>query len=207
MLPRLAVAALVAALGPLAAGCKIIVRSEPEGPSQDGQSAPPPSSGGGAPRRDEPRPGELRLDPRWAPLEAIVERAALPGLSNTAATTIGTKVHVVDLAAWLKRHPEGSPRFDAVLHHEQVHARRQLAAGVDPWIARYLRDRAFMWAEEQRGWYEELRHLQARGLQVNPPGVAKVLSKYSNLAGPMVTYDEALAWVQAVLAGTWRPAD
>src|SRR5690606_25002714 len=106
---------------------------------------------------------------------------------------------------WLARHPPGSPPYEAVLLHEQVHAQRQVAAGVDPWIQRYLSDRAFMWAEEQRGWYVQLRHLRQRGLGVDAAAVARNLTTYRNLAGAMVSYDEALEWTRAVLEGRWAP--
>lgn len=202
---------LALALAP-GAGCVELFGRRDDGDAPPARDDAPPSQeqrGGPTPQRtpppEEPAANELRLDARWAPLEAIVERAALPGVSNTAATTIGTKVYVVDLQRWLKRHPQNSPLFEGVMLHEQVHSRRQLAAGVDPWIARYVRDTAFMWAEEQLGWYAELQLLKSRGLAINVKGVAKSLSNYSNLAGDMVTYDEALKWVEAVLAGRWKP--
>lgn len=84
-----------------------------------------------------------------APVEAIVARMALPGLSSTAATTIGTKVYVADLERWLAR--LGPVRGGAPARAGP--RAPPLAARVEPWIERYLRDGAFMWAEEQRGWY------------------------------------------------------
>ncbi len=167
--------------------------------------APGDPGGGTASEPPTDDEGVHRVDPRYAPVEAIVERPTLPGLSSTVATTIGTKVYVADLDGWLKRHPPGSATYDAVLLHEQVHARRQLAAGVDPWVQRYLHDRAFMWDEEQRGWYVQLQHLRQQGLGIDVQAVARNLSKYRNLTGPMVSYDDALAWTEAVLAGRWTP--
>lgn len=204
-----AAVAVILALGPTSSGCAGLLkgrRDDQDRPGEQGSQQGEPSTGQTpppAPPEDEP--GVHRVDPRFAPLEAVVERMTLPGFSDSALTTIGTKVYVVDLERWLQRHPPGSATYDAVLLHEQVHAQRQLAAGVDPWIQRYVHDRAFMWDEEQRGWYVELRHLQARGLTVNREGVARSLSKYKNLAGAMVSYDDALAWTTAVLDGRWTP--
>jgi hypothetical protein len=149
----------------------------------------------------------LDLDPKWAPLDEIHERPDMLGFSSTT-TTIGHTVYVADLDRWLLEHPVGSPLFDAVLLHEQVHAVRQLEHGVSFWIARYLTDAEFMWDEEQRGWYVELRHLRYRGLQVDVGGVARNLHHYENLLGQqMVSYEDAVVWVQAVLDGSWEPAD
>lgn len=196
---------LAVAAGLTLAGCLAPRKERAPDEQPSGGRAPAPSSD--PPRQDPPAEdaGVHRVDPRFAPIEAIVERVPLPGLSRTTATTVGTKVYVADLKGWLRRHPPGSALYDAVLLHEQVHARRQLAAGVDPWIERYLRDRAFMWDEEQRGWYVQLQHLRQQGLAIDAQAVARNLSKYRNLAGAMVSYDDALTWTQAVLAGTWTP--
>lgn len=97
--------------------------------------------------------------------------------------------------------------FEAVLLHEQVHSVRQLDHGVTSWIAKYLTDAEFMWDEESRAWYIELRHLWARGLQVDVGGVARNLHRYRTIFGEgMIDYEEATAWVQAVLDGSWEPA-
>lgn len=197
---RVAAVAFVVACGAWVSGCVVPRRRDQGAEPARGEPASSPEG-----REPEQQPGVHRVDPRYAPIEAIVERAPLPGLSRTAATTIGTKVYVADLDDWLARHPPGSPPYEAVLLHEQVHAQRQVAAGVDPWIQRYLSDRAFMWAEEQRGWYVQLRHLRQRGLGVDAAAVARNLTTYRNLAGAMVSYDEALEWTRAVLEGRWAP--
>jgi hypothetical protein len=194
------------ALAVLASACAFRSPERPER-QDEGQAAPPARGEGAEPRsRQEDDAGRRShaLDARYAPLVAIVERD-LPGVSDTAATTMGTKVYVADLDRWLRAHPPGSPMFEATMLHEQVHARRQAAAGVDAWIARYLRDRAFMWDEEQRGWYVELRYLVGHAQRVDAQAVARNLSKYSNLSGAMVSYDDALAWTRAVLASAWSP--
>lgn len=148
--------------------------------------------------------GTHALDPRWRPLELVVERPPLL-LREGATTTLGSRVYVADLDAWLERHPDGSVEQEALLLHEREHAVRQLDLGLGPWLRRYLNDRRFMWAEEQRGHFLELRHLQRAGRPVVAAQVALRLSRYRNLQGRMVSFAEALAWVQAVLAGRWTP--
>lgn len=147
----------------------------------------------------------VTLESRWAPLERIQERPKIPGLSNTAITTIYPRAYVVDLDKWLLKHPIGSPRFDAIMRHEQEHAKRQKAHGVFSWIAKYLYDKDFAYTEEQLGWYWEIITLRQRGQQVNVDGVAAVLSKYKNLTGSLVSFTEAKKWVQDVLSGRWKP--
>jgi hypothetical protein len=146
------------------------------------------------------------LDERWRPLVEVVERPDLL-VSNTLTTTLGTRLYVADLRAWLRRYPPGSVEQDALLLHEREHARRQLALGLGPWLARYLNDRGFMWREEQVGWALQLAHLRDRGGPLVPEALAATLAAYHNLAGPMVGYSEALAFVLAVLRGTWSPED
>ncbi len=149
-------------------------------------------------------PTSYALPPEWAPLTEIVER---PGflLDSGATTTLGTHILVADLHAWQRRYPVGSAERDALLRHEREHAVRQQARGLGPWLRLYLNDRDFMWAEEQRGWYLELRRLQAAGRPVFPAEIALRLTRYRNLAGRMVSFPVALAWVQDVLAGRWTP--
>lgn len=148
-----------------------------------------------------------KLEERWRPLLEVVERPNLPLLSPTAATTIGQRIYVVDLDGFLRRFPPGSERYEALLLHEQEHARRELRMGVDHFLARYLHDPAFQWREEQRGWYLQLKHLQQSGESVDAHVAATLLSQYRNLVGPMVSFTDALAWVRAVLAGQWTPSE
>lgn len=146
------------------------------------------------------------LDERWRPLVEVVERPDLL-VSDATATTLGTRVYVADLDAFLERFPPGSAEQEALLLHEREHAVRQLDAGLGPWLARYLNDRAFMWREEQVGWFLQLKHLQAAGRPLFPQVIARTLANYRNIDGRMVSEAKALAWVQAVLAGAWTPED
>lgn len=149
-------------------------------------------------------PSSYALPPEWAPLTEVVERPRV-GLDDGTTTTVGTRILVADLRAWQRRYPEGSVERDALLRHEREHAIRQQGRGLGPWLRLYLNDRDFMWAEEQRGWYLELRRLQAAGRPIVPAEIAARLSRYRNLAGRMVSFRIALAWVQDVLAGRWTP--
>ena len=146
----------------------------------------------------------LRLDPEWAPLVDVIERPSLV-FTDEATTTLGSRLYVADLDAWERRYPAGSVERAALLLHEQEHARRQLAMGLGRWLGRYLNDCAFMWAEEQRGYALQLRHLSRHGRPVNAQAIAATLHGYRNLGGRMVGFPEALAFVQAVLSGTWTP--
>ncbi len=146
------------------------------------------------------------LDERWRPLVAVVERPDLL-VSDTVSTTLGTRVYVANLDGWLRRFPPDSVEQEALLLHEREHSVRQLEAGLGAWLARYLNDRAFMWREEQLGWFLQLRRLRDAGRPIVPAVVALALSDYRNLSGPMVGYEEALAWVEAVLSGAWTPED
>ncbi|MGD9727799.1 MAG: hypothetical protein AB7L09_00100 [Nitrospira sp.] len=145
-----------------------------------------------------------KLDGQYQPLEQIRESVLRPG---EAITTVGTTSYVSDLDEWLTKHPPGGPMYHAILMHEREHSIRQKAYGTKSWVGRYLIDKDFMWAEEARGWYIQLKEYQRAGLQVNVPGVAKALSDYRNFAGSMISYQNALTWVQDVLAGRWTPPE
>lgn len=142
--------------------------------------------------------GSIDLPDEFRPLRHVVEGHPLGG---TNVTTVGGYVVVSDL----ERYEDlGDPVVRAVLLHERVHAIRQ---GRFPpfWIARYLASREFAWAEEQRGWYEQIQSLRRQGQGVNAEWIAGVLSDYWHPMGKLVSYADALAWVQDVLSGRWAP--
>lgn len=156
------------------------------------------------------------LGPEWKPLSAVVERPSLPFASDTATTTKGSHVYVVDLPGWLMEYPPGSVEFVALMRHERTHAVRQFRyegllgeLAVAAWIARYLVDHKFMWEEEQAGFYMAIKHLQANGrwdwfrtLQV----AHAMSSMYKTITGEaMVSEAEARAWIESVLNGGWTP--
>lgn len=65
------------------------------------------------------------LSKEWAPLNEVVERNKLPGLSDTAVTTISPKLFVSDLDWFNQKFPEGSVERAALRVHEVIHALEQ----------------------------------------------------------------------------------
>lgn len=148
-----------------------------------------------------------QLDEEWRPLEDVRERPRLVRDlgSDTATTTVGRHAYVRDLDEWIDRVVPGSPKYRALLRHEQEHSRRQLAYGLYLWIARYSYDKKFALLEEQIGWYYEITERRRLGSPMNPDITAAVLSRYENLAGRLISFEEARVWVLDVLAGRWTP--
>lgn len=144
------------------------------------------------------------LPEEWRPLERIQERPAMLA-KGSISTTIGKTLYVANLAKWFQKHPPGSIRYRAILRHEQEHSRRQLKRGVVAWLAQYVYDRDFMWLEERIGYFYAITVRQRGGEQINVLGLANTLHNYKNLAGNMVSVDEALDWVNAVISGGWQP--
>jgi len=142
----------------------------------------------------------MDLDEEWKPLVVMAERPDMLGGENQI-TTVGNHVYVESIEKWLTKNPPGSASYRARLRHEQEHSKRQFAMGVLLWIARYGTDKSFMWAEEQLGWYYEIIGMPWRRSEE----IALVLKGYKNLLGRMVSYEDALAWVNEVKAGTWEP--
>lgn len=152
----------------------------------------------------------------YPPLNEICERAKLPFGSNTSFTTVGTNVYTTDLEDFNRRYPVGSVQYEALMRHEQVHARRQFDYQDLPgemalwtWVSRYLSDARFMWREEQLAYYEEIVFLQIRGYWNSQSTFdqAKALSDmYKTASGEkMITFSEAATWINKVLAGDWKP--
>lgn len=142
------------------------------------------------------------IEEAWRPLEVMQERPEMLA-PHSRATTIGDTLYVARLSEWVSR----GPRYQAAMRHEQEHSRRQMRGSVLAWVAQYAYDRAFMWAEEQHAWFWQLTTLRKYKRRIDPQHVAKILSRLRNLAGPMVGYEEALTWVEAVLSGRWTPAE
>lgn len=159
-----------------------------------------------APLRDG-QEASLTLDDRWRPLEEIVERPRVfQDLgSSSVITTIGRYCYVRDLDEWVRAHPAGIS-FDSILRHEQEHARRQISTGTWLWVAHYAYDKDFAWDEEKIGYYYQITMLKNAGQSVNVDGIALALSKYKNLAGQIVNFEDARAWIVEVLAGRWTPS-
>jgi hypothetical protein len=148
----------------------------------------------------------FELDEKWRPLEQMVERPHLSGMTYIT-TTIGTKIYRENIDKYLEDNPPGSPAFDSLLYHEQVHSKRQLKMGLTKWLSKYGVDTEFMWKEEQLGYYAGFMEARKRGLWINAEARARGMAKYTNLSGTMVSYEDALIWIKDVLASKWKPAE
>jgi hypothetical protein len=147
------------------------------------------------------------LDKKWEPLEEIRERPSVASnlAPDTVITTVGRYCYVKDLDKWLDRTKPGTAKFEAIMRHEQEHAFRQKKTGVFLWISRYGVDKKFALEEEQRGYYYEIIERRRLGDLVVPEAYANVLSNYKILTGRLISYNDALNWVRAVLNGQWVP--
>ncbi len=148
----------------------------------------------------------FQLDEKWEPLVEMVERPALKN-GDGITTTVGTRIYRADIDSYLEKNPPGSAQFDSLLYHEQIHSKRQLHTGLAVWLSRYGTDTAFMWKEEQLGYYAQIINLRKRGLTINIEGIARALSGYKNFRGAMVSYEDAIVWVRDVVGGRWKPAE
>lgn len=153
---------------------------------------------------------ELALDEDYRPLKAVKERGTALDVvihSDSAITTIGEYSYVESIDKFIQRRPPGSITFRAIMLHEREHAVRQLEHGTFWWVTRYSYDRDFALNEEKRGYYYEIKTLINNGVNVSPEGVAQQLSSYKNVAGRLVSFEDALVWARNVINGTWTPND
>lgn len=145
----------------------------------------------------------LTLDKQFAPLERVVEA---PGnvIPTHTITTIDETSYVTSLKQFLLDYPQGSAGYTAVLLHERTHVIRENAfpGGPAAWIAKYLIDRDFRWQEEKAGWKVEILYNIQHGQYANPAEIAATLNQNYRFGGRMVSYDEAIKWVQGVINGT-----
>lgn len=142
-----------------------------------------------------------KLDTKYGPLETV-EEATDKLFAEGMTTTIGAHSYVPDLKQWKIDYPDGSIDQDAVLLHEQVHAKRQLnfPGGIGAWLALYVSSPSFRWQEEKLGYEAEIRRQMAGGQSVNAPALASVLSHdYKALGGQMVNFNDALIWVNNLI--------
>jgi hypothetical protein len=147
----------------------------------------------------------MDLEPELEPLERIREsKVVAAGLGDAGVRTIGETAYVANLSKFLERNPE--PLFTGTMLHERVHTIRQKREGIGKWLVKYGSDPDFMWAEEREGWYVFIQHLRVNGRQINVDQAAQVLSGYRTALGKrMVSFEDAKAWLQAVLNGSWTP--
>jgi hypothetical protein len=147
----------------------------------------------------------IDLEPELKPLERLREsKVVAAGLGDSGIRTIGETAYVADIGKFKDKNPE--PLFTGTLLHERVHTIRQKKAGLMKWLAKYVSDPKFMWAEEAEGWYVFITYLRSKGKGINVDQTAKILSGYkTGLGKRMVSFADAKAWVQSVLNGTWTP--
>lgn len=149
------------------------------------------------------------LPENWAPLTTVVERPDFLS-SKGVVTTISPNLFTSDLDWFNEQYPEGSVRHEALRRHERQHALEQeewvggvtgwrRSAKLATWVKKYLADRQFRWEVEKRGYRESILHFRNNGYTINVEGYAKTLSGSSY--NDMVSYEEALEWVKAVLRG------
>lgn len=139
----------------------------------------------------------------FSPLDEIIER---PFGGDGFVTTFHNDVWVNDIDDFLKRKPVGSPEFNATMIHERVHSIRMGNPITTLWfVAVYVFDRDFMWEEESIGWYFQLQYMKKKGILSPPEVIAVVLTRYENLIGKMISYNDALQWVRDVLTDKWKP--
>lgn len=158
------------------------------------------------------------LPEEFRPLSKIVERPSMePVVKDRVVFTKGSHVYVHDLDAFLADKPPGSVRFVALMKHEQEHARRQYGylglpgeIALAAWLSRYATSPSFMWREERRGWYYEIKHMAQNGQWTYSKTIqtAQSLSggAYKTIFGERMTnFNGALHWIQEVLTGQWEP--
>lgn len=138
----------------------------------------------------------IDLESRWAPLTKVYETGSV---ARGVTMTIDHACYVHDLRDWQRENPLGSDEREALLLHEQAHSKRQLSVGPF-WYARYALDRKFRWEEEKLGYQVQISYLVQHLKSVDTTMLAAVLS--GSVYDGMVSYPEALAWVQSVIAAS-----
>ena len=161
----------------------------------------------GAPKDADGNVVAHKLDAVWRPLEDVRERPRVVRDlgSATSTTTLGRHCYVRSLDEWLARVVPGSAKYRALMRHEQEHSKRQLEMGLYLRVARYSYDKEFALLEEQIGYFYEITERRRLGNPINIDGTALVFSKYQNLAGKLISFQDAKSWILDVLAGRWTP--
>ncbi len=141
----------------------------------------------------------LELEARWRPLLEVKEAPFAP---EGGAVTIGRTVYVQDLDELKAKEPV---RFDALMLHEQYHARSQKRVGLLKYSALYGTSAEFMAEEELPAWALQLEHLRGHGQAVDVLSVARSLSGYKTVIGNhrMISLGDAERFVRDVLSGRW----
>ena len=149
------------------------------------------------------------LSSNWLPLTTLVERAALPFVSDGVVTTISPKLYVKDIALFNQRFPVGSLDREVIRVHEQNHALHQeefidgstgitRSARMTSWISKYVGNSEFRWEVESQAFEAEIFFKLDNGLRVIPEEYAFLLS--SPTYRGMITYEDALEWVKQTIS-------
>lgn len=139
-----------------------------------------------------------QLDPKWAPLKSVVEVSHLP-VGDHTVVTLSPYLLTKDLDLFLETRPPNSVNFTALMLHEQTHAIRQenYPDGKSKWLYKYATDSSFRWEEEKAGFRKEIQYQLGNGRVVYVKNLAAALSQNYN---DMVSFDEAQAWIESVIA-------
>lgn len=143
----------------------------------------------------------LQLEERWRPLVQIEESIFAAGFSDGACFTFGESVCVRDLDAFLAARP--GIELEASLTHERVHAINMGNYGIYLYCLRYGTDPEFALAEEQAAFAAEARFLANRGHRLAPETIARMLERYWNLSGQLISYRAALRWANRQESAGW----
>jgi len=150
-------------------------------------------------------PTTLELNPKFRPIEKIVQTPNDPFLtSDSVITTKLNECYVRNLGAFLSDTPEGSPEFEAVLLHEKSHALRHLELGFDNFQKYYNTDLHFRWAEESAGWKIQIECLLSKGVKIDEVWIANFLAN-NPAYHSMVEYTYALEWVGQIVRNYSKP--
>jgi hypothetical protein len=147
-------------------------------------------------------PDGYTLDKRWRPLRRVQEGF----FSGKAMMTIDDTLYVSDLnyVLTLQNTEQGRIELVGILMHEQLHSIRQ--QDDSDWFINYAADSDFRWKEEKIGWKAQLEYWRKNGLTYVPEQIAMTLNEEYGpmellgiqIVGRMVSYNEALSWLQSL---------
>jgi hypothetical protein len=132
----------------------------------------------------------ITLDERWLPLKRVQKDGTIPPGRYVAK---GDLVLCADPCEFAR---QDIVEQNALLAHEQVHAKTQAVMTVEHYFKRYSWDRGFRHSEEALGWRTQIRWLVRHGRTPNPWTIAKFIDTYDAWA----SHEDAVAWVASEIA-------
>ena len=87
----------------------------------------------------------------------------------------------------------------AVLCHEQAHSERQIKIGLYCWVVKYKWSKSFRLNEEKIAHKAEFKMLMKYQFKIKPDVYAQEMS--GKAYGNMISYEDALYWIQLVISG------